>query len=128
VAGIIMVAVADDLLIAHPDQSLTTAGVVMTVGGAAIYLLGEALVRLRMISSLSPQRLLAVLALAVLGWSALARATAVAAILIGLTLWDHERLRPRSGPFAWIDVRRRRRRTPVGDRPRGRAKRARARA
>jgi low temperature requirement protein LtrA len=111
VAGIIMVAVADDLLIAHPDQSLMTAGVVMTVAGPAIYLLGEALVRLRMIGSLSPQRLLAVAVLAVLGvlgagLSALALSAAVAASLIGRTVWDNERFRPRSGPFAWTSVRR----------------------
>jgi low temperature requirement protein LtrA len=110
VAGIIMVAIADDLLIAHPDQSLTTAGVVMTVAGPAIYLLGEGFVRLRMISLVSPQRLLAVVALGVLGalgagLSALALSAAVAAILIGLTVWDHERFRPRSGPFAWISMR-----------------------
>jgi low temperature requirement protein LtrA len=109
VAGIIMVAVADDLLIAHPDQSLMTAGVVMTVAGPAVYLLGEALVRLRMISSLSPQRLVVVVALAVLGvlgagLSALALSAAVAAILIGLTVWDNDRFRPRSGPFAWVSV------------------------
>ena len=66
-------------------------------------------VRLRMISSISPQRLLAVIALGVLGGlgqdlSALALSAWVAAILIGLTLWDHERFRPRSGPFAWITV------------------------
>jgi low temperature requirement protein LtrA len=123
VAGIIMVAVADDLLIAHPDQSLTTVGVVMTVAGPAIYLLGEALVRLRMISSFGPQRLLAVVALGVLGvlgagLSALALSAAVAAILIGLTVWDQERFRPRSGPFAWVTVRRPRRRTAAGDRRR----------
>jgi low temperature requirement protein LtrA len=47
VAGIIMVAVADDLLIAHPTHPLTVAGVVMTVAGPAVYLLGESLVRLR---------------------------------------------------------------------------------
>lgn len=110
VAGIIMVAVADDLLISHPDRSLSGAGVVMTVGGPAVYLAGEALVRLRMISSFSPQRLLAVLALALLGWlghelSALAMSGGVAAILIALTVWDHERFRPRSGPFAWKRLR-----------------------
>ncbi|HTU84036.1 MAG TPA: low temperature requirement protein A [Solirubrobacteraceae bacterium] len=109
VTGIIMVAVADDLLIAHPDHRLATAGVIMTVAGPAVYLLGESLVRLRMISSLSPQRLLAVAALALLG--VLGRdlpaswlSVGVALILVGLTIWDHERIRPSSGPFAWISV------------------------
>ena len=67
VAGIIMVAIADDLLIAHPDGRLAAAGVVMMVGGPAVYLLGESLVRVRMTSSLNPQRLLTVIALALLG-------------------------------------------------------------
>jgi apolipoprotein N-acyltransferase len=83
----------------------------MTVAGPAVYLLGESLVRLRMISSLSPQRLVAVLVLGLLG--ALARSlpalgllAGVAAVLLALAVWDHERLRPRSGPFAWVDVHR----------------------
>ena len=27
-----------------------------------------------------------------------------AVILVGLTIWDHERVPPRSGPFAWISL------------------------
>ena len=109
VAGIIMVAIADDLLIAHPNRRLAAAGIIVTVGGPAIYLLGESLVRLRMISSISPQRLLSVLALGVLGvlgrsLSALVLSGAVAGLLLALTVWDHEHLRPRSGPFAWITI------------------------
>ena len=107
-----MVAVADDLLIAHPTRPLAAAGIIMTVGGPAIYLLGESFVRLRMISSISPQRLLTVIALGVLGAagatiSSLALSAAVAVVLTGLTVWDHERFRPRSGPSAWMVVRRR---------------------
>jgi low temperature requirement protein LtrA len=109
VAGIIMVAVADDLLIADPSHRLQAAGVVMTVAGPAVYLLGESLVRLRMIDSLSPPRLLAVVALAALGvfghaLPALAMSAAVAVILIGLAIWDNEQIRPESGPFAWLSV------------------------
>jgi low temperature requirement protein LtrA len=94
-------------------ERLTQPISVMTVGGPAIYLLGEALVRLPMIRSLSPQRLLTVLALGALSalghdLPALALSAAVAAILVGLTVWDHERIRPSSGPFAWITVPRRR--------------------
>ncbi len=57
VAGIIMVGVADDLLIAHPSNTLDVAGIVMMVGGPAVYLLGETLFRLRMIGSVSPKRI-----------------------------------------------------------------------
>jgi low temperature requirement protein LtrA len=109
VAGIIMVAVADDLVLADPSHSLSPAGVAMMVGGPAVYLIGEALVRLRMISSISPQRLLAVTALVLLGLvgrelPALALSGAVAVVLVALTVWDHEHFRPRSGPFAWKGV------------------------
>ncbi|HEY5334084.1 MAG TPA: low temperature requirement protein A [Solirubrobacterales bacterium] len=67
IAGIIMVAVADDLLVAHPGDHLSTAGVVMATAGPAVYLLGESAVRLRMIGRASPKRLVCVVALAVLG-------------------------------------------------------------
>jgi low temperature requirement protein LtrA len=112
VAGIIMVAVADDLLIADPTHRLRAAGVVMTVAGPALYLLGESLVRVRMIKSVSPQRLLAVVALAALGvlghaLTALVLTAVVALIVIGLAVWDNERIRPSSGPFAWVRFERR---------------------
>ena len=105
VAGIIMVAIADDLLIAHPDRRLAAAGVVMMVAGPALYLLGESLVRLRITGSLSPRRLLTVVALGLFGvlgghlW-ALALSAGVATILAGLAIWDHERSRSTSAPFA----------------------------
>jgi low temperature requirement protein LtrA len=105
VAGIIMVAIADDLLIAHPGRRLDAAGVVMMVAGPAVYLLGESLVRVRMTSSLNPQRLLTVIALALLGalgrhLSALALSAGVAAILTGLTVWDQDRIQSVSGALA----------------------------
>jgi low temperature requirement protein LtrA len=91
VAGIIMVAVADDLLVAHPSHHLTTAGVLMTTLGPALYLLGETLVRLRMIGRLSSKRLVCVAALAVLAvlggeMSALALSGCVAAVLAILAM------------------------------------------
>ncbi|MFZ0088715.1 MAG: low temperature requirement protein A, partial [Solirubrobacteraceae bacterium] len=97
VAGIIMVAVADDLLIAHPGGTLSAAGRVMTVGGPAVYLLGETLFRLRMIGSVSPKRVATVLALAVIGvfggrLPALAMAGAVTAVLTLLCLAEYEPL------------------------------------
>ena len=107
VAGIIMVAVADDLLVAHPTSTLSAAGIVMTVGGPAIFLAGESLFRLRMIGSVSPKRILAVIALAALGGvgtlvPALALSLAVAVVLIALSLWEYEpvraRLRARAQP------------------------------
>jgi low temperature requirement protein LtrA len=86
IAGIIMVAVADDLLVSHPGDHLTAAGVVMATIGPAVYLLGEASVRLRMIGRVSPRRLACVVALVVLAlfggqMSALILAGCVAAVL-----------------------------------------------
>jgi low temperature requirement protein LtrA len=63
VPGIIMVAVADDLRTAHPLRRLSSAGVLLTILGPAAYLLGETLVRLRMIRTVSLKRLLAGLGL-----------------------------------------------------------------
>jgi low temperature requirement protein LtrA len=102
VAGIIMVAIANDLLIAHPHERLAAAGVVMMVAGPALYLLGESLVRLRMIGSMSRQRPLTVVALVLLGvlgrhLPAIALSAGVATILAALTVWDHEA--KRSPPF-----------------------------
>ena len=91
VAGIIMMAVADDLLVAHPSDHFTTAGVVMATAGPAVYLLGETMVRLRMIGRASPKRLVCVAVLAVLallggGMSALALSGCVAAVLAVLAI------------------------------------------
>jgi len=93
------------LLIAHPGRRLDAAGVVMMVAGPALYLLGESLVRVRMTSSLNPQRLLTVIALALLGVlgryvPALALSAGVAAILTGLAVWDQDRIRSISGALA----------------------------
>ncbi len=66
IAGIIMVAVGDDLLVSHPGDHLTATGVVMATIGPAVYLLGESSVRLRMIGRVSPRRLACVVALVVL--------------------------------------------------------------
>jgi low temperature requirement protein LtrA len=101
VAGIIMVAIADDLLVADPGDHLSTAGVVMATAGPAVYLLGENAVRLRMIGRVSPKRLACVVALAVLGllgggMSALALSLCVAAALAILAMSE----------AGWLDRRR----------------------
>jgi low temperature requirement protein LtrA len=40
VAGILLTAVGDELLIAHPDEKLETPGALVTLGGPALFLLG----------------------------------------------------------------------------------------
>jgi low temperature requirement protein LtrA len=106
IAGIIMVAIADDLLVSHPSDHLTTAGAVMATLGPAVYLLGESAVRLRMIGRVSRKRLITVAALIVLcllgtHMSALALTICVAAVLATLALWEAGRLPlppPREAP------------------------------
>jgi low temperature requirement protein LtrA len=57
VAGIIVSAVGDELLIAHPSEPLTGPQVAALVAGPAIYLLAHALFRLRLTGTLSTRRL-----------------------------------------------------------------------
>jgi low temperature requirement protein LtrA len=98
VAGIILVAIGDDLMIANPDGTLAAAGVAVTVAGPAVYLLGEALVRLRMIHAFSAERLLTIFALVVLALagrslSALELSCGIAVILAALAVSEYEPVR-----------------------------------
>ncbi|WP_051160539.1 low temperature requirement protein A [Patulibacter americanus] len=95
VAGIILVAVGDELLLLHPLDELDGAGIAVTLGGPALYLLGELLVRLRMVGRVSVRRSVAIAALAVLVVPALVLpAIAVAglatAVLVALAAWEYE--------------------------------------
>jgi low temperature requirement protein LtrA len=93
VAGIIAVAVGDDLLIAEPHQALHGVGLAMLLGGPALYLLGECLFHWRMTSATNLKRF-AVAALLVLivplgaQLSALTLSGLVAGLLTGLALWE----------------------------------------
>jgi low temperature requirement protein LtrA len=89
VAGIIVAAVGDELVIAHPTDELTGAEVAAVVAGPALYLLGHTLFRLRMAGSLSWKRLggaLACLALGAVGTSvpALVLSTLVLGVLVAV--------------------------------------------
>lgn len=57
IAGVIVSAVGDELVIAHPGEALPGPEVAAIVAGPAIYLLGHALFRLRMAGSISWKRL-----------------------------------------------------------------------
>jgi low temperature requirement protein LtrA len=101
VAGVIAVAVADELLIAHPGEPFETTGVAMVLGGPVLFLLGETLFRVRMIGSANRKRVTAIVVLALL-WplaasvSALALTAIVAGVLTALALWEYEPLRARA--------------------------------
>jgi low temperature requirement protein LtrA len=57
VAGVILAAVGDELVIAHPTEELPARELAAVVGGPALYLLAHVLFRLRMAGSLSWKRL-----------------------------------------------------------------------
>jgi low temperature requirement protein LtrA len=93
VAGIIAVAVGDDLLIAAPGEALDGVGLAMVLGGPALYLVGETLFRARLTGVASGQRLLVaalLLACVPLGAhvSALALSAGATALLSALALWE----------------------------------------
>jgi low temperature requirement protein LtrA len=85
VAGIILAAVGDELVIAHPTQELPRAQLLAVVAGPAIYLLGHVLFRWRMAGSIAWKRLagaVACLLVGVVGFEL--PALAVAALLVGV--------------------------------------------
>jgi low temperature requirement protein LtrA len=85
VAGIIVAAVGDELVIAHPTDVLPGKEVAVVVAGPAIYLVAHALFRLRMAGSISWKRLGGALAcIAVGGVGAFAPALVVGALLVAV--------------------------------------------
>jgi low temperature requirement protein LtrA len=68
VAGVVLSAVGDELVIAHPREALETgAEVAAVVGGPALYLLAHTVFRLRLTGAISRRRLLGAIACALAG-------------------------------------------------------------
>jgi low temperature requirement protein LtrA len=93
VAGIIAVAVGDDVLIAAPGRTLRGVALAMVLGGPALFLLGESLFRLRVTGAANAERLAVAAILVLLApvgsqISALALSATVAAVLSALALWE----------------------------------------
>ncbi|MDX6548861.1 MAG: hypothetical protein QOG33_2411 [Gaiellales bacterium] len=89
VAGIIVAAVGDAVLIRHPGAHATGAQLATLAGGPALYLAGHVAFRLQMAHSLSPKRVAATIALLLAGvlglvMPTLACASLILAILIAL--------------------------------------------
>jgi low temperature requirement protein LtrA len=87
IAGIIVSAVGDEILIHAPGEPLATNELIAMVGGPALYLLALSLTRLRSIGSLSPRRTVAAAACVAIGIifagaSALVVALLVLAVLV----------------------------------------------
>jgi len=87
VAGVIVSAVGQELVIAHPGDRLAGREIAAVVAGPAIYLLGHALFRLRMAGSVSTKRLGGALACVAVGALAtVVPALAVAALLVAVLM------------------------------------------
>ena len=85
VAGVIVSAVGDELVIAHPLDVLPTPELVAVVAGPAIYLLGHVLFRLRMAGSPGWKRLAGAIACVAVGLVGTAvSALVVAALLVAV--------------------------------------------
>jgi low temperature requirement protein LtrA len=102
VAGVIVSAVGDEVVIAHPDEALHGAELAVVWAGPAIYLLAQTLFRLRMAGTLSTKRSAGALACVVLGliggeFSALLLAALLVLVLVAVigteTVAGHKRRR-----------------------------------
>jgi low temperature requirement protein LtrA len=93
IAGIVLTAVGDELVIAHPSDELPTAELIAVVGGPVLYLLAQAALRLRMTGQVSPRRLTGALACVLVGFigtgvSALVVGALLVAVLVGVIVAD----------------------------------------
>jgi low temperature requirement protein LtrA len=85
VAGILLSAVGDELVIAHPTDELRSPELIAVVCGPALYLLAHVALRLRMTHTISTRRLAgAVACLGVGGIGTFAPALVVAAVLLAV--------------------------------------------
>ncbi len=89
VAGVVLAAVGDELVIAHPTERLPHDELTVVVAGPALYLLGHVAMRLRMAGTISVRRLggaIACLAVGLVGLAvpALAVSTLLIAVLVGV--------------------------------------------
>ena len=85
VAGILLTAVGDEIVIAHPTDELKDAELLAVVAGPALYLFAHVLLRLRMAGTLAVRRLAGALAcLAVAAVGTFAPALVVAGFLFGV--------------------------------------------
>ena len=95
VAGIIVSAVGDEIVIAHPTETLHTAELVAVVAGPVIYLVGHVLFRQVMAGSMSGKRVAGVVACVAVGFlglviPALAVATLLLVVLVAIIAAEHQ--------------------------------------
>ncbi|MDQ3876569.1 MAG: low temperature requirement protein A, partial [Actinomycetota bacterium] len=93
VAGIILSAVGNELVIAHPTEELSAAALVTVVAGPLLFLLAQAWLRLRITRQLSPRRLGGAAACVLVGVvglavDALAVGSLLVLVLVGVAIAD----------------------------------------
>ena len=98
VAGIIVVAVGDDLALHHPGSHNETATAAVLIGGPALYLLGNALFKRLSAPNLPLSHLVGLGLLALLIWAVpvttpLVLSAATSAVLIVVAVWESVSLR-----------------------------------
>lgn len=106
IAGVILSAVGDELVIAHPTEVLPGAEVAVLVAGPALYLLAHVALRLRMTGTPSGKRLAGALACVAIGGlgpvvPALGLVGLLVAVLVAVIAWEQIaaiRRRARGGP------------------------------
>ncbi|MCB0874902.1 MAG: low temperature requirement protein A [Solirubrobacterales bacterium] len=87
IAGVILVAVGDEIVIAHPTDPLHGDELLVLVAGPALYLMTLSLIRLRTAGTLSPKRTIAALACVAVGLLARdAEAIVVAGLLTAVLI------------------------------------------
>ncbi|TYB46991.1 low temperature requirement protein A [Actinomadura chibensis] len=114
VAGVIVGAVADEKVVAHPGGHFGTAFAVVALGGPALFVAGHALFKRAVFGGFTRARVIAILVLAGLAapalltdaFTPLALHVCASAVVVALALWDvraYRRLRRTNalpGPFA----------------------------
>ena len=93
VAGVILAAVGDELVIAHPTDELPTEEVIAVAAGPTLYLLAHVALRLRMTGTVSVKRLLGAAACVVVGFvgafvPALVMGAMLVSVLVGVIVWE----------------------------------------
>jgi low temperature requirement protein LtrA len=93
IAGIIAIAAADELTVAHPGEPGTLASITLTLGGTALFVAGQAFFKWAVFGVLPFSRAVAVAALMALipvGFAipTLALSGAAGLIVVGLAVWD----------------------------------------
>jgi low temperature requirement protein LtrA len=114
VAGIILSAVGDELVIAHPTETLHGPELVAVVAGPALYLLAHVALRLRMTGTISVRRLTAAVACVAVGFigphvSALFLSTLLLGVLIAVIAAEqlaaaHRNARGRPSPLEGLQA------------------------